>query len=114
MPSLASNAAWLARSHAAVWHPCTQMKLHETLPLVPVGRANGPCLYDFDGRRYLDAVSAWWVNLFAHGHPAINAAIGAQLAELERVMLAGRRASRPTFSACRRASPAATCRFRSC
>src|SRR3989449_3077447 len=89
MPSLASNAAWLARSHAAVWHPCTQMKLHETLPLVPVARANGPWLYDFDGRRYLDAISSWWVNLFGHGHPAINAAIGAQLAELEHVMLAG-------------------------
>jgi adenosylmethionine-8-amino-7-oxononanoate aminotransferase len=84
-----SNAEWLARSHAAVWHPCTQMKLHETLPLVPVARANGPWLYDFDGRRYLDAVSSWWVNLFGHGHPAINTAIGAQLAELEHVMLAG-------------------------
>ena len=89
LPTSASNAAWLARSRAAVWHPCTQMKLHETLPLVPVARANGPWLYDFDGRRYLDAVSSWWVNLFGHGHPAINAAIGAQLAELEHVMLAG-------------------------
>ena len=89
MPTLASNAAWLARSRAAVWHPCTQMKLHETLPLVPVARGSGPWLYDFDGRRYLDAVSSWWVNLFGHGHPAINAAIAAQLAELEHVMLAG-------------------------
>jgi len=88
MPT-SGNAAWLARSRAAVWHPCTQMKLHETLPLVPVARASGPWLYDFDGRRYLDAVSSWWVNLFGHGHPGINAAIGAQLAELEHVMLAG-------------------------
>jgi adenosylmethionine---8-amino-7-oxononanoate aminotransferase len=84
-----ANDLWLARSHAAVWHPCTQMKQHETLPLVPLARACGPWLYDFDGRRYLDAVSSWWVNLFGHGQPAINAAIGAQLAELEHAMLAG-------------------------
>jgi adenosylmethionine-8-amino-7-oxononanoate aminotransferase len=84
-----SNGDWLARSRAAVWHPCTQMKQHETLPLVPIARARGPWLYDFDGRRYLDAVSSWWVNLFGHGHPAINAAIGAQMAELEHAMLAG-------------------------
>jgi len=84
-----ANDLWLARSRAAVWHPCTQMKQHETLPLVPIARASGPWLYDFDGRRYFDAVSSWWVNLFGHGHPAINTAIGAQLAELEHAMLAG-------------------------
>ena len=84
-----ANDLWLARSRAAVWHPCTQMKQHETLPLVPLARADGPWLYDFDGRRYLDAVSSWWVNLFGHGQPAIRAAIGAQLAELEHAMLAG-------------------------
>lgn len=84
-----ANALWLARSRAAVWHPCTQMKQHESLPLVPIARARGPWLYDFDGRRYLDAVSSWWVNLFGHGEPTITAAIVAQLEELEHVMLAG-------------------------
>jgi adenosylmethionine-8-amino-7-oxononanoate aminotransferase len=84
-----ANAEWLARSRAAVWHPCTQMKEHERLPLVPIARARGAWLYDFDGNRYLDAVSSWWVNLFGHAHPKINAAISAQLAELEHVMLAG-------------------------
>jgi adenosylmethionine---8-amino-7-oxononanoate aminotransferase len=72
-----------------VWHPCTQMKQHETLPLVPIARGKGAWLYDFEGRRYLDAVSSWWVNLFGHAHPAINAAIGAQLEALEHAMLAG-------------------------
>jgi adenosylmethionine---8-amino-7-oxononanoate aminotransferase len=72
-----------------VWHPCTQMKHHETLPLVPVAHARGSWLYDFDGNRYLDAVSSWWVNLFGHGHSAINAAVIAQLETLEHVMLAG-------------------------
>ena len=83
------NAEWLARSRAAVWHPCTQMKRHETWPLVPIARGRGAWLYDFDGRRYLDSVSSWWVNLFGHAHPTINAAIASQLEELEHVMLAG-------------------------
>src|SRR6266704_496358 len=84
-----NNSAMTARSLAAVWHPCTQMKHHERVPLVPLARAEGAWLYDFDGRRYLDAVSSWWVNLFGHGHPAINAAIREQLDRLEHVMLAG-------------------------
>ena len=84
-----SNREMVARSLAAVWHPCTQMKMHERFPLVPVARAEGPWLYDFEGRRYLDAVSSWWVNLFGHSHPAINAALVAQLDSLEHVMLAG-------------------------
>ena len=79
----------LKRSLSAVWHPCTQMKQHESLPLVPVARAKGCWLYDFDGNRYLDAISSWWVNLFGHGNPRINAALAAQLDELEHVMLAG-------------------------
>jgi len=87
--SMTLNQRWLARSRAAVWHPCTQMKQHETLALVPIARGQGPWLYDFDGRRYLDAVSSWWVNLFGHAHPAIGTAIGSQLAELEHAMLAG-------------------------
>jgi adenosylmethionine-8-amino-7-oxononanoate aminotransferase len=65
------------------------MKLHESLPLVPIARGDGAWLYDFDGRRYLDAVSSWWVNLFGHANPRINAAIAAQLGELEHVILAG-------------------------
>ena len=84
-----SNAEWLARSRAAVWHPCTQMKVHETLPLVPIARGDGVWLYDFDGGRYLDAVSSWWVNLFGHANPRIGAALVAQLGELEHAMLAG-------------------------
>jgi len=85
----AANAQWVARSQRAVWHPCTQMKVHETLPLVPIARGEGAWLYDFDGRRYLDAVSSWWVNLFGHANPRINAALAAQLGDLEHVILAG-------------------------
>jgi adenosylmethionine-8-amino-7-oxononanoate aminotransferase len=84
-----TNRAYVERSLRAVWHPCTQMKTHEWLPLVPVARAAGVWLYDFDGRRYLDAISSWWVNLFGHANPRINAAVGRQLERLEHVLLAG-------------------------
>jgi adenosylmethionine---8-amino-7-oxononanoate aminotransferase len=79
----------LKRSLAAVWHPCTQMKQHESLPLVPVASGSGCWLYDADGKRYLDAVSSWWVNLFGHCEPRINAALADQLGKLEHVLLAG-------------------------
>ncbi|OYZ02837.1 MAG: adenosylmethionine--8-amino-7-oxononanoate transaminase [Polaromonas sp. 28-63-22] len=83
------NAAIIERSMQHVWHPCTQMKRHESLPLVPIARAEGVWLYDYEGRRYLDGVSSWWVNLFGHGHPHIKAALVAQLDQLDHVMLAG-------------------------
>ena len=86
---MSANADWLARSRRAVWHPCTQMKVHEALPLVPIARGDGAWLYDFDGRRYLDAVSSWWVNLFGHANPRIRAAVAEQLSRLEHVLLAG-------------------------
>lgn len=77
------------RSRRAVWHPCTQMKRHEREPLLPIVRAEGVWLLDDQGRRYLDAVSSWWVNLFGHGHPGITAALKDQLDRLDHVMLAG-------------------------
>jgi adenosylmethionine-8-amino-7-oxononanoate aminotransferase len=77
------------RDLRVVWHPCTQMKDHEWLPMVPIERGEGVWLYGHDGRRYLDAISSWWVNLFGHANPRINAAITAQLARLEHVILAG-------------------------
>ena len=77
------------RDLEVVWHPCTQMKDHEWLPMVPIARGSGPWLYDYDGRRYLDAISSWWVNLFGHANPRINAALTSQLGRLEHVLLAG-------------------------
>ncbi len=78
-----------ARSLASVWHPCTQMKRHEAEPPVAIARTQGPWLHGADGRRYLDGISSWWVNLFGHGHPHIQAALTDQLARLDHVMLAG-------------------------
>jgi adenosylmethionine-8-amino-7-oxononanoate aminotransferase len=84
-----TNAGLIARSLSAVWHPCTQMKHHERFPLVPVIRGEGVWLYDAEGHCYLDAVSSWWVNLFGHANPRINAALKDQLDKLEHAMLAG-------------------------
>ncbi|KAB2968615.1 adenosylmethionine--8-amino-7-oxononanoate transaminase [Zoogloea sp.] len=89
MPSSSANASFLSRSLSAVWHPCTQMKHHEQLPLIPIARGEGAWLHDMDGRRYLDGISSWWVNLFGHANPRIGNAIKAQLDTLEHVMLAG-------------------------
>ncbi|WP_442923349.1 adenosylmethionine--8-amino-7-oxononanoate transaminase [Methylomonas sp. LL1] len=65
------------------------MKDHEQLPLIPIRSGRGVWLEDFDGKRYLDAISSWWVNLFGHCNPVINQAIKAQLDTLEHVILAG-------------------------
>ena len=84
------NASYISRDLAHVWHPCTQMKDHEReLPLIPIRRGQGVWLEDFAGKRYLDAISSWWVNLFGHANERINAAVVAQLARLEQVILAG-------------------------
>ena len=84
-----ANSPFVTRDLAHVWHPCTQMKDHEQLPPIPIRRGSGAWLEDYAGKRYLDAVSSWWVNLFGHANPRINDAVRAQLGELEQVILAG-------------------------
>ena len=80
----------IARDLAVLWHPCTQMREHpDTLPLVPIARGEGAWLIGHDGRRYLDAVSSWWTNLFGHAEPRIARAIAEQAGTLEQVILAG-------------------------
>ena len=83
------NDNWVARSLHSVWHPCTQMQHHENMPLIPISHGRGAWLFDADGKRYLDGISSWWVNLFGHANPRINAALKEQLDRLEHVMLAG-------------------------
>lgn len=95
MSATSQSDHWLARSQQAVWHPCTQMLHHADvgspahLPLVPIASGQGAWLTDFDGNRYLDAISSWWTNVFGHANPRINAALKDQLDRLEHVMLAG-------------------------
>lgn len=83
-------ARWRSRDLAVLWHPCTQMREHpDTLPLLPVARAEGAWLVGYDGRRTLDAVSSWWVTLHGHAEPRIAEAIARQARTLEQVILAG-------------------------
>ena len=77
------------RSLNAVWHPCTQMKHHESFPLIAITKGKGPWLYDEQGNALLDCISSWWTNLFGHSNPQINQAITDQLEKIEHVMLAG-------------------------
>ena len=83
------QSPWVERSLRSVWHPCTQMQHHENVPLIALSHGRGAWLYDHEGRRYLDAISSWWVNLFGHANPRINAALKDQLDRLEHAMLAG-------------------------
>ena len=83
------NNDWMQRDLAVLWHPCTQMKDHENLPIIPIKSGQGVYLEDFAGKRYLDAISSWWVNIFGHANPRINARIKAQVDELEHVIMAG-------------------------
>jgi adenosylmethionine-8-amino-7-oxononanoate aminotransferase len=88
-PSEQDNATLAARDLRHVWHPCTQMKDHEALPPIPVRRGAGVWLEDYDGHRYLDAISSWWTSLFGHANARISGAVAAQAARLEHVLLAG-------------------------
>ena len=83
------NSLLSQRDLAVLWHPCTQMHDHETQPLIPIKSGRGVWLEDFEGNHYLDAISSWWVNLFGHANPIINAALKAQLDNLEHVIFAG-------------------------
>ncbi len=71
------------------WHPCSQMKDYEFLPMIPIQKGEGVYLYDFEGNRYIDAISSWWVNIFGHKNSYINTAIKKQLETLEHVIFAG-------------------------
>ncbi|MFA6228733.1 MAG: adenosylmethionine--8-amino-7-oxononanoate transaminase [Rhodanobacter sp.] len=84
-----SNAALAARDLKHVWHPCTQMHDHESIPMVPIVRGEGAWLVDADGHRYLDGISSWWTNLFGHGNARIATALADQASKLEHVIFAG-------------------------
>ncbi len=84
-----NNETIANRDLDVIWHPCTQMKDHEFLPMIPIKKGKGVYLEDFEGNNYIDAISSWWVNIFGHSNDYINAAIKKQLDTLEHVILAG-------------------------
>jgi adenosylmethionine-8-amino-7-oxononanoate aminotransferase len=77
----------IERDRAQLWHPYTQMHLAPA-PL-PVTRAEGVYLFTEDGRRLLDGISSWWVNIHGHCHPKLNEALASQAGRLEHVIFAG-------------------------
>ena len=77
----------LARDRRHIWHPYTQM-LTAPAPL-PIVRGKGVYLYTEDGRKILDGISSWWVNIHGHSHPRLNRALARQARQLEHVMFAG-------------------------
>ncbi|MDD5634050.1 MAG: adenosylmethionine--8-amino-7-oxononanoate transaminase, partial [Candidatus Omnitrophica bacterium] len=83
------NNKLIQKDRKYIWHPYTQMKDCETLPPIPIKKAKGVKLYDYDGNFYYDTVSSWWCNVHGHNHPLINEAIKFQLESLEHVMFAG-------------------------
>lgn len=84
-----NNAKLTQRDLKNIWHPCSQMKDYETLPLVPIKRGEGVYLEDYDGNRFIDGISSWWVNIFGHANPYINDKIKEQLDNIEHVIFAG-------------------------
>ncbi len=70
-----------------IWHPCTQMKDYEKLPLIPIKKGKGVYLYDYDDNKYIDSISSWWVNIFGHSNEYINQKLKDQVDNLEHVIL---------------------------
>ena len=75
------------RDNQVIWHPYTQMK--NALPNLPIVRGEGVYLFDEQGKKYIDAVSSWWVNIHGHAHPHIAGKVAEQLRTLEHVIFAG-------------------------
>jgi adenosylmethionine-8-amino-7-oxononanoate aminotransferase len=75
------------RDLKVIWHPFTQMKTAH--PPIPIVRGEGACVIDEHGKRYIDAVSSWWVNIHGHAHPYIAKKVSEQLSKLEHVIFAG-------------------------
>ncbi|MDB5063109.1 MAG: adenosylmethionine--8-amino-7-oxononanoate aminotransferase BioA [Mucilaginibacter sp.] len=72
---------------AVIWHPYTQMKTAQ--PPIPIVRGEGSCLFSEDGKKYIDAISSWWVNIHGHSHPYIAQKVAEQLNKLEHAIFAG-------------------------
>jgi len=72
--------------HKNIWYPFTIIKdAPEPLKVV---KGDGLWLELEDGRRIMDCISSWWVNLYGHAHPKIADAIAEQAHKLEQVIFA--------------------------
>jgi ornithine--oxo-acid transaminase len=73
---LAPNAAELKS-----WEDRAGAHNYQPLPVV-LARGEGSLLWDTDGRRYVDMMSAYSAVSFGHGHPRLTAALAAQARRL--------------------------------
>ena len=87
-----SNQNLASRDEAVIWHPFTQ---HQIEPIsIPIASGKGAHLYDTDGKKYIDAISSWWVNTHGHGHPYLAQKVYEQALQLEQVILQALRMNR--------------------
>lgn len=77
----------IERDRDLIWHPYTQMQ--NAAPPIPIVRGEGVYLFTEDGKKYIDAISSWWVNIHGHSHPYIAQKVAEQLLRLEHVIFAG-------------------------
>jgi len=77
----------IALDRENIWHPFTPLQGMADFPLVTAGK--GVYLFTSDGRKILDGISSWWVNLHGHANAHIAQAIADQATKLEQVIFAG-------------------------
>lgn len=78
---------WLEQDKTYIWHPFTHQK-NAPEPIF-IERGEGSWLIDGNGKRYLDAISSWWVNIHGHGHSYIANKLYEQALKLEHIIFAG-------------------------
>ncbi|MGZ5248192.1 MAG: aminotransferase class III-fold pyridoxal phosphate-dependent enzyme, partial [Flavitalea sp.] len=81
------NSDLVSRDQLVVWHPFTPQK-YSPVP-VPIEKGDGAYLIDTNGKRYLDAISSWWVTVHGHAHPYIAQKLYEQALKIEQVIFAG-------------------------
>jgi adenosylmethionine-8-amino-7-oxononanoate aminotransferase len=85
-----STADLIAADRRHIWHPFTQQRgWCEAEPPLVIDHAEGSSLYDTDGNAYIDGVSSLWCNVHGHRHPAIDAAVIAQLGRVAHSTMLG-------------------------
>ncbi|HHZ88529.1 MAG TPA: aminotransferase class III-fold pyridoxal phosphate-dependent enzyme [Chromatiaceae bacterium] len=80
-----SKSNLIKRDLASLWHPGARARGYDTLPPIPIRSAEGVWLEDFEGRRYVDAISCGGINLFGHSNPRLAAAVQSSLSTLQQI-----------------------------